>query len=1743
MNELVELPRQTGAPVGTDVLLERGYAALSRKEVQAALGYFAQVLAREPDRVDVLNDCGGIHGLLRRYGEALDFFQQALRVAPGRADVLNNMGLTLGMVGRHQEAVGYLLRALAVQPDYFDVLCNLGHSLNCMGRHGEALTHLDTALGIRRSHAGARCNRGVALAGLGRHAEALGSFKKALRIDARHVSTLVGGACALLSLDRAEEAEQWLSRALRIEGSHIAALGYRATALIRLGRFPEAFECFDRALLLSAAPAQTLHEQAKGLHALGQCAAALERVDRALALAPDLPETVLTRGVVLIDLERFEESLACFDQILLKDPKNLAALNNRAVVLEKLNRYSLALVCLDEALAAHPDDYRSLVNRGITLGRLLRLEESLENLDRALVLQPDSIEALLNRASTLFNMFRLADAQECLERVLRIDPDNADALANMGAISWHHNRNAEARAYLERALALKPGHVNATNNLSFLELAEGHLVKGFAAQEIRWKLDIFAGYRHRSAAPLWLGEQEAGGKTILLQHEQGFGDTLQFIRYARLLADRGARVLLWVPVHLRELLRGVPGVSAVIGDDDPVPAHDLQCPLMSLPLAFGTQMETVPGGVPYIQADPERVLEWRERLGHAQRPRIGLVWAGRQFPPVNVPRDMSLRALLPLLELDAELISLQKDVPHADQDLLESLPAGALKRLGETAGDFSDTAALIECLDLVIAVDTAVVHLAGAMGKPTWIMNRFGSCWRWLRDGRTDSPWYPTARLFRQGTMGDWEGVVAQVKREAEHFIAGWKPAPAAGPDPSVPSPASLMRRAAAQTARGDAAGAIGSYTQILAADPDNLAALCALGSQLGTIGCHAEALACFDKALAGSPDSAELLTNRGAALTALGQVDEALRCLEKALSLDGRNLTARFNRGLALQQLGQPRQALACFDEVLNAEPGHAGARLSRSIAHLTVGNFNDGFSELEWRWRTAAHHSEALPSPAPLWLGKEPLHGKTILLHQEQDVASAIQLARYIPRVAAQAGRVLLKFSTQLRDLLASSFAELPGVEVLPDLQDLPAHDYHCPVQSLPLAFDTRLETIPAQVPYLRPDMQRVGAWRARLGEPAGQRLRVGLVWRERADEARSGRSMGLSDLGPLLELPVELLILHPDCTGEELSFLGGFPNVRCPDEPVEDVASMAALIENLDLLISIDVAAAHLAGALARPVFILLTPGASWCWMQERSDSPWYPFARLFRQSEPGSWGSAVMQAAAAVKEMMELTGARPLLPAPARSSSSAAAGAASKPPQHVTTGSCEEPAATPGDPAAETVPALLERSTALRRKGDLSGALQCCERLLAHDPAHIGGLTARALVLNRLQRSEEALASADRALRLDPLALCARVSRCQALAALNRPHEALACIDETLSLDPEHLDALVSRALVLTQLGRLDEAMACCEAALSLRPEHADAVFTRSFMHLTRGSLLQGFKDRESRWATQLTNIQELSTPVPSWQGGPVEGRRVLAHAERELEETLLLCRYVPLLAARGARVLLRVPSELHALLRSSPCPAELVGEEDPLPPHDLHCPLPSLPLAFGTTLASIPASIPFLAVDPARSARWESRLSAYAAPRIGLAWAADQGRPAQSSRDIPLALLRPLLELDARFISLQDNVPEADRALAGSLPRLIRTGEALSGLEERAALLAGLDLLISADTAVAHLAGAMGKPVWVLAPVSGSWCWLRDREDSPWYPTARVFRQRAAGEWGGVIRAVQQAAHAFIAGFAAGGKRR
>lgn len=457
---------------------------------------------------------------------------------------------------------------------------------------------------------------------------------------------------------------------------------------------------------------------------------------------------------------RHEEALAFYDRALLLRPDHARALCNRGVTLDELGRHAEALASYDRALALSPDDPATLSNRGNALRGLSRLDEALASQDKALALRPDFPEALSNRGTTLHDLQRHEEALASYDRALALRPDYPHALSNRGLALQQLERFVEAMASFDRALSLQPGYQECHANRALLLLLCGLFREGW--RESEWRRRGRAWVRREFPVPEWRGG-DPRGRRLLLYAEQGIGDTVQFARFALLLAQRGAEVTLEVPPALGALLRTLPDVR-VICRGETLPEIDGHLPLRSVPFVLGLDERQIPAEVPYLAADPARVEAWAARLPPGEL-RIGIAGQDNPGGDIDSGRSIPLAALAPIARIPGvRLVSLEK---HDDAAPLAELPPGmevaALGPEFEAGPDgFLDTAAVMLNLDLVITADNMIAHLAGALGRPVWVLLKQVPDWRWLIR-RPDSPWYPTARLFRQRRPGDWDELVGRV--------------------------------------------------------------------------------------------------------------------------------------------------------------------------------------------------------------------------------------------------------------------------------------------------------------------------------------------------------------------------------------------------------------------------------------------------------------------------------------------------------------------------------------------------------------------------------------------------------------------------------------------------------------------------------------------------------------------------------------------------------------------------------------------------------------------------------------------------------------------------------------------------------------------------------------------------------------------------------------------------------------------
>jgi tetratricopeptide (TPR) repeat protein len=398
--------------------------------------------------------------------------------------------------------------------------------------------------------------------------------------------------------------------------------------------------------------------------------------------------------------------------------------------------------------------------------------------------------------------------------------------------------------------------------------------------------------------------------------------------------------------------------------------------------------------------------------------------------------------------------------------------------------------------------------------------------------------------------------------------------------------------------------------------------------------------------------------------------------------------------------------------------------------------------------------------------------------------------------------------------------------------------------------------------------------------------------------------------------------------------------------------------------------------------------------------------------------------------------------------------------------------------------------------------------------------------RGNALRELGRHQEALAAFGRALALSPDYAEAHNNRGNAHLELNRIEDALADYERALALKPDFADARVNRGNALHFFGRDHDAIASFDAAIVLSPQLAEAHWNRGLSLLALGDFARGWPDYEWRWKRD-GELKPRDFAQPQWRGEDLHGKSILLHAEQGYGDIIQFIRYLPMVVARGGKVVLEIPDDLKPLIGRIDGVTAVVRRGEPLPPFDVHCPLMSLAGAFGTTLETIPAPVPYLQAPAERVPQWQARLAGTKAPRVGLVWSGKPTHKNDRNRSIPLTLLAPLLQTPGvTCVSLQKDYREADRAALAAAP-LLRLDHALADFADTAAAIAALDLVIAVDTAVAHLTGALGKPLWLLLPAIGDWRWLKDRADSPWYPSARLFRQPRIGDWPSALADVKR----------------
>jgi len=534
------------------------------------------------------------------------------------------------------------------------------------------------------------------------------------------------------------ESEDGLKKILMNQPKHFDALHIMGVIRGIKQHHQEALDYFKRALKIDPNHGHLNFNIAKAYSEVGQDERALKYHLTAIRIDPNVPEWWLNYGKCLLSLKKPDQAIIAFERALELHPNYAEAYTNLGCAHMELKSLAQALASFDRALQINSNLAEAWSGRGNVLLEFKNHEESLASYGKAININPKYAEAWYNRGNALLELKKFEESLESYDKAILINPQYAEAFFNK----------------------------------SIIFLLNGNFELGWQFYEWRWKQKIITSQKRNFIQPIWLGNADISGKIILLHAEQGLGDVIQFCRYASLVKSRGAKVILEVPQVLFNLLKSLNGVDILVKSGSELPDFDYHCPLLSLPLALNTRLESIPSPTPYLKVNASKSREWADKLGERKKLRLGIAWSSLSNFKNDHLRSMRFSDFINCLpEDDFEIICLQKEIKPSDQDFFEKTKI-KIGFFGPELKDFSDTAGLASCLDLVISTCTSVPHMTAALGIPTWILLSYVPDYRWMLD-REDSPWYRTAKLYRQQSAGDWDGVINRVKRDLERFKLG----------------------------------------------------------------------------------------------------------------------------------------------------------------------------------------------------------------------------------------------------------------------------------------------------------------------------------------------------------------------------------------------------------------------------------------------------------------------------------------------------------------------------------------------------------------------------------------------------------------------------------------------------------------------------------------------------------------------------------------------------------------------------------------------------------------------------------------------------------------------------------------------------------------------------------------------------------------------------------------------------------
>ena len=1751
-----------------------------RGDLDKASRCYREALSLKPNYAEAHHNLGIVLGIQGKAEEAVRYFQQAIALKPNYADAYLNLGSTLQQQGKLEEAIAQYQRLLALKPNHADGANSLALALQQQGDIDGAIAAFKRALELRPNFPGVCNNLGNLLLETEQTEAAIAHYERAIELRPNYPEALNNLGNALQKQGQIPQAIANYRKALELKPNFVEALSNLGAVLKDQHKLPEAVSCLEQAVSLNDGFAEIHNNLGNAYQEQKRHEDAIACYLRAVELKPDMAEVRSNLGNMLQYMGDFEGAFEQFHKAIEVQPDFAGVYNNLGITYRNSGQVQEAFAAYDRAIELKPDFVEAHWNKALNyllMGDFaqgfagyewrFKWTRFIEQNPARTYAQPRwQGESLAGKTILLYSEQGMGDTIQFIRYiplvaaqggriVLECHPPLKQLFQNYPGLDrfvsygeplpeFDVHAPLMSLAYIFRSTQETiPRTVPYLSAPTTPQLPPPHQPTDLKVGLV-WNGNPENPYNRHRAVPLkdLLFLAELPGITVYSLQKEPTPEDLERLQAQPQIVD------------LRSQLNDFTDTAALINQLDLVISIDTA--VTHLAGALGKPVWLL---LPYAP-------DWRwmlERPDSPWYPTMRLFrqtvygeWDGVLHAVQTAIAEQLMAMGVASATITARPTRLPKPKPKKKSKQPQRVVAPVVPKSSNLVGSGFNSEA-----PRSPATTTGKESTSAPSAKA--LPEGLKAAIRHHQAGRVEAAWQTCETFLQQEpeSAEGWHllGLMAHHQRKLDEAIAHYRKSLVFDPEhcdsynnlavalheqgkrsEAIPYYQKVLalkpdysdahnNYANALREQGDLDGAIAHYQQAIELRPDYADAYNNLGLAYYAQNDFAQAAEAYRQAIAKRPNYPQALNHLGNALKELGNFAEAATYYQQAIALKPDYAKAFNNWGNIFRDEGDLQTALQYYEQATSLDENFVEAHWNKALTLLLGGDLKRGFAEYEWRRHVNLPTFKSLRDfPGPRWDGGA-LNGQVIYLHAEQGMGDVIQFVRYVPLVVGQGGRVVLECHHPLQNLLST----IPGVEQLvPYGSPPPEYQVQFPLLSLPALFETSSETVPAAVPYLWPPASAVVLPPAR----SPQACKVGVVWSGNPENPYNRtRAVPLELLCTLTEIPeIEFYSLQKDLTPSDQDLLKTHSEIHNLQGLMTDFVDTAALIQQLDLIISVDTAVTHLAGALGKPVWLLLPYAPDWRWMLHRADSPWYPTMQIFRQPTYGDWETVLTavrdRLADSPQAALALPSPAPLPPTPF---------AIIPPP-------LPQPEAPPLDQ-------LLTVALADYQSGRLPEAERLYRQALQTHPNHPDALHVLAVILAQTQRSGEAVpllrqlttqqpefgdgwrnlggvlqetgdvagavVAYERAIALNPQDADAHQNLSLALLALDRPQEAVFHAEQVLALRPDFADGYYNLGYGLRRAGQLAAAIAQYRRAIALKPDFAIAHKNLGHALLLLGELAEGFQEIEWRW--QQPGWAPRPFPQPEWDGSDLHGQTILLYAEQGLGDTMQFIRYAPLVKARGATVIVECQAALLTLFAQVEGVDRWVAQDTPLPEFDTHAPLMSLPRLLGTTLETVPAPIELRLPLAARSPLVPNPQTL----NVGIVWAGNPTHRNDRWRSCPLEQFQPLFELPGiTFYSLQKGDAAQVLRSQPDLP-VVDLSDRLTDFVETAAAIAQLDLVITVDTAVAHLAGTLGKPVWVLLAFAPDWRWIVNRDDSPWYPSLRLFRQTQPSDWESVFAQV------------------